>query len=131
MAKINDDTTVTVPSRLHGDRTFHQVRLETRVLAVWQSYCAVCGRPFEVRAPLGASCGGAFNVVTCPAHRGVLQQGAGGRPRGSGRIDTSRSKNPRDLEYRRKRRAAEYAAEKIQPPNYLVDFVRDGCFWPE
>ena len=71
---------VTVPSGLHGERTFRRVGsapyrradgTET-FLAVWQGTCAMCGAPFEITTPkdaAGPEQSKAFWTTTCKAHR--------------------------------------------------------------
>jgi hypothetical protein len=70
--------TVTIASKLHGERVFHRIRCNepyTRrdgtvtKLDVWIGCCVVCGDPFEVRTARGTSGSKVFQTTTCVTHR--------------------------------------------------------------
>lgn len=72
--------TLTIPSKLHGDRIWRRVGerpYTTRdgrpiLLAVWETPCVICGEPFQIAlTPNIASVekSRSFEVTTCPAHR--------------------------------------------------------------
>lgn len=49
------------------------------VLGVWQSMCAVCGKPFEVVLPPGVRSAGqskCFQLMTCAEHRLTASEGS-------------------------------------------------------
>lgn len=69
---------ITISSPVHGERVFERVGSKpyTRkdgteiTLAVWRGTCMVCGGPFELATPEGATSKETrFGVVACPQHR--------------------------------------------------------------
>jgi hypothetical protein len=74
---IDENITISIPSRLHGKRTFHRLGFMPYVrrdgtetsLAIWRGTCVVCGAAFEVKTTARSTGSGSFSVVTCPQHR--------------------------------------------------------------
>jgi Bifunctional DNA primase/polymerase, N-terminal len=69
--------TVTITSRLHGERIFRRVRTEPyqradgtqTTIDVWTGSCVICGASFEVRTSRATQKSKVFGVTTCDTHR--------------------------------------------------------------
>lgn len=79
------EITRTIPSTIHGDRVWlfvEPVSYSTKDgrivrLAIWETQCAVCGAPFQVKTPFAVVDGApsnSFTQVNCPRHKFTLAE---------------------------------------------------------
>jgi Bifunctional DNA primase/polymerase, N-terminal len=126
---------VTIASKLHGERVFHRFRCNepyTRrdgtvtTLEVWTGSCVVCGEPFEVRTARATNRSKVFETTTCPAHR--RRNGSASEPEDASLLDPPEVSDlpvttPEERQAKRKSVIEGMKADRARPALRLVHSV--------